>query len=74
MSKALAITSSRPYTDDGSNKRVVLAERRSSRSYTDRSIDPAKGYIWKVYSLNRHGILSDEERSVSVYTGGFENP
>ena len=62
------------YTDDGSNKRVVLAERRSSSSYTDRTVDPAKGYVWSVYSVNRHGILSDEERSVSVYTGGFENP
>ncbi len=62
------------YTDDGSNKRVVLAERRSGRSYTDRTVDPAKGYVWIVYSVNRHGILSDEERSVSVYIGFFPDP
>ena len=62
------------YTDDGSNKRAVLAERRSGRSYTDRAIDPAKGYVWSVYSVNRHGILSDEERSVSVFIGSFLDP
>ena len=62
------------YSDDGSNKRVVLAERRSGRSYTDRTIDPDKGYYWVVYSVNRHGVLSDEERSVSVYIGFFPDP
>ena len=62
------------YTDDGSNKRKVLTARQSGRSYTDRAIDPAKGYIWEVYSVNRHGILSAEERSVSVYIGSFPDP
>ena len=62
------------YTDDGSNQRKVLTARQSGRSYTDRAIDPAKGYIWEVYSVNRHGILSDEERSVSVYIGSFPDP
>ena len=62
------------YSDDGSNKRVVLAERRSGRSYTDRAVDPAKGYYWVVYSVNRHGVLSDEERSVSVFIGSFPDP
>ena len=62
------------YTDDGSNKRVVLAERRSGRSYTDRTIDPAKGYYWVVYSVNRHGVLSDEDLSVSVFIGSFPDP
>ena len=62
------------YTDDGSNKRIVLAERRSGTSYTDRAIDPAKGYYWVVYSVNRHGVWSDEERSVGVFIGSFPDP
>ena len=59
------------YSDDGSNKRVVLAERRSGRSYTDRTIDPDKGYYWVVYSVNRYGVLSAEDLSVSVFIGSF---